>query len=598
MLARVSDTLPDSWRGLASDPTLTPDLTVRPSDAPVTATRRLPELSIDLRPHDAPPAVRKEGADLELEGVIGEGGMGRVLLARQHSLSRDVAVKTARPDASAATRAALLDEGVITGQLEHPAIVPVHALGVDPSGWPAMVMKRVEGVTWDALAADPAHPGWEGWEGDAQDRLAGHLQILTQVCNALHFAHSRGFVHRDVKPANVLIGRFGDVYVADWGVAAKVGTVTQQLCGTPAYLAPEMVNAGPVDARTDVYLLGATLHAVLTGQPRHEGSSVTEALLHAKASPPAEYGAQVPRELGALCNRACHLDPAERPQSAKAFRDELSRYVRHRDARALADQAIARLAELEQLVGEPSLEAAQQRRVDRLLLEAHFGLEQALRQFPENAPARDALARLEAIFEQRRQRALAFEREARERDPLVGAAWRTVSLAIATLITAAAAVAARGAPSAPSPLALFLFPAVVVVLFGIGAFRLRHRILHTRFNRQMFGCMTTSLGFMMAGRALGLAFDIPVHEHMARDSFVAAAVMTVCAIALMPWTALVAAVFLAAGVACVAVPEHALTTYSAATVVAMVLATTASWLMARAAQQRIECEVSGAPATS
>ena len=71
-------------------------------------------------------------------------------------------------------------------------------------------MKRVEGVSWDGLLTDAEHPGWEGWEGDASDRLAGHLQLLTQVCNALHFAHSKGVVHRDVKPQNVLIGRFGD----------------------------------------------------------------------------------------------------------------------------------------------------------------------------------------------------------------------------------------------------------------------------------------------------------------------------------------------------------------------------------------------------
>src|SRR6185295_6663298 len=97
--------------------------------------------------------------------------MGRVLLARQHSLAREVAVKTARDDTNLSAREAILWEGAISGQLEHPSIVPVHALGLDAAGRPALVMKRIEGVSWDALIADPAHPGWEGWEGTHKDRL-------------------------------------------------------------------------------------------------------------------------------------------------------------------------------------------------------------------------------------------------------------------------------------------------------------------------------------------------------------------------------------------------------------------------------------------
>ena len=135
---------------LSVDPTLQPALTIRPVDestgADTIAPRNqplqsLPSLSVDLRDAltgDVEPA--RERPDLEVRGGIGEGGMGRVLLARQHSLSRDVAVKTAKRDASQSSRDAILVEGSITGQLEHPAIVPVHALWLDPSGWPAMVM--------------------------------------------------------------------------------------------------------------------------------------------------------------------------------------------------------------------------------------------------------------------------------------------------------------------------------------------------------------------------------------------------------------------------------------------------------------------------
>ena len=145
--------MPDS---LAVDPTLQAGLTIRPADdstpGDTLASRglpmqSLPALSVDLRDALTGDAVASQvRPDLEVRGVIGEGGMGRVLLARQHSLARDVAVKTAKRDAPQSSRDAILVEGTITGQLEHPAIVPVHALGLDPSGWPARVMKRVEGV--------------------------------------------------------------------------------------------------------------------------------------------------------------------------------------------------------------------------------------------------------------------------------------------------------------------------------------------------------------------------------------------------------------------------------------------------------------------
>ena len=168
--------------------------TIRPPDLSTSETlpatsepneRSLPRLSVDLRgsmPTDGPTPPPSTGADLEVRALLGEGGMGRVLLARQHSLQRDVAVKTAKDGAAPSVRDAILREGAITGQLEHPAIVPVHALGVDSDGRPAMVMKRVEGVSWDVLVKDPDHERWEGWEGDQGDRLPGHLQLLARRC--------------------------------------------------------------------------------------------------------------------------------------------------------------------------------------------------------------------------------------------------------------------------------------------------------------------------------------------------------------------------------------------------------------------------------
>ena len=588
--------LPAQWTALTVDPTLQSDHTVRPRDseghhtlgAGPTPLQSLPALSVDLR--DAAPGAESSRSstrpDLEVRGLIGEGGMGRVLLARQHSLARDVAVKTAHRDAPQSARDAIVVEGTITGQLEHPAIVPVHALGLDPSGWPAMVMKRIEGVAWDGLLADPANPGWEGWEGEAADRLPGHLQILTLVCNAVHFAHSRGVVHRDIKPANVFIGRFGDVYLADWGVAAKVDGGRSQLCGTPAYLAPEMVTGAPVDARTDVYLLGATLHVLLTGRPRHPGSTVTESLLHARSSPPFDYGKEVPGELAALANRACHVDPGQRPPTAQVFRDELSRYLRHRDARALGTQAINRVTELEALHALPAPDDEQRRRIERLLLEARFGLEQALAQYADNAPARAALGRVEAILEQRRVRALALERDAAERDPGKGAAWRTVGLLLVTLLALGAAIVATFfSPAQPSAPAMVAFPAVVLALVGVGTFALRGQLLDTVFNRQVFACLLISMGFMLFGRILGLFVPIAPAVHFARDSFVTAGVMAVCAVAMLRWTAIISVIFLVTGTLCVIFPGASLPLFTFTTVIAMALGTLTTWWLQRSSKR-------------
>ena len=190
-------------------------------------------------------------------------------MAEQRSLAREVAIKTVKDHAGERARDALCDEAVVTGLLEHPNVIPVHALGCDSEGRPLLVMKRVEGVAWRDLLRDPEHPAWATHAAAPEDRLAFHLDVLADVSQAAAFAHSRRIVHRDIKPENVMIGEFGEVYLLDWGLAVTAGRELEPgtLVGTPAYMAPEMVGGGRVDGRTDVYLLGATLHEVLTGRP-------------------------------------------------------------------------------------------------------------------------------------------------------------------------------------------------------------------------------------------------------------------------------------------------------------------------------------------
>ncbi len=421
-------------------------LTIREEDGlPFDATRRatlpsasrpsgadLPHITLSGLADD--PAHERDGrgkADLEIRGLLGEGGMGRVHVAHQRSLDREVAIKTVRPEVrDPAAIATLIAEAVITGSLEHPSIVPVHAMGVDRTGRPLLVMKRVEGFTWADLLHDPAHPGWARLPNLPSERLVAHLEILLHVCNAIELAHSRGIVHRDIKPGNVMVGSFGEVYVVDWGIAARIESLREQggnrIVGTPAYMAPELVSAdlGPVDERTDVYLLGATLHEILTGRPRHEGTNLFQVLSAAFESRPQEYGVDVAPELAAIGRKATQADRELRYPSARDFRQAVSDYLHHRGSIALSDAARRRL---EELTASGSRAGEDPEGQHRLMTECRFGFMQALGAWPENEAARRGLDRClevmlhQAIAERRPSSARALLAELEKPSPVLAA---------------------------------------------------------------------------------------------------------------------------------------------------------------------------------
>jgi hypothetical protein len=344
---------------------------------PTAVLARLPALPVSEGGDDA---------DLVVQAVLGTGGMGVVHLARQRSLMRDVAVKRLGRSDPALVEG-LLREAMVTGSLEHPNIVPVHALGRDRTGDPVLVMKRIEGRKWsDAVRQDLAATG--RLDEAAEEK---HLRVLLDVCNALQYAHRRGVVHRDVKLGNVMIGEFGEVYLVDWGIAAPVGTrPTGNVVGTPGYMAPEMVDGGPVTERTDVYLLGATLHHLLVGRSRHfGGKGVYDVLRSAFESAPYAYGAGIPAELAAICNRAMARDPADRFESALAFQSALEAYLKHRGSSRMARNAALRMEELFALLDV----RGDERRVADAISAVRFGLRQALEAWPENEAARADLVR-------------------------------------------------------------------------------------------------------------------------------------------------------------------------------------------------------------
>ncbi len=337
--------------------------------------------------------------DLELMGLLGEGGMGVVHLARQRSLGREVAIKTLKPGVrSHKAPLSLLREAILTGGLEHPNVIPIHALGLDEGGLPMLVMKRVEGVRWGDLIADPARIG-----DAAVEPLLYHLSVLAQVCNAVHFAHARGVIHLDLKPDNIMIGRYGEVYLMDWGIAQELGRAPGGgepggIVGTPAYMAPEMTFGDPsrLSERTDVYLIGAILHEILTGSPPHTGPSIFTVLLKVAESAPRQFGLEVPAELAAICNKAMSADPQARYEDAQALQRALSRFVQHRDSFRLGAQAQVHLKALQGLLAA----SVRDDDVDRAFGACRFGFLQALDIWPGNEEARAGLAQaLRAMIE-------------------------------------------------------------------------------------------------------------------------------------------------------------------------------------------------------
>ncbi|GGK54778.1 Stk1 family PASTA domain-containing Ser/Thr kinase [Nocardia camponoti] len=266
----------------------------------------------------------------ELGEIIGFGGMSEVHKARDLRLSRDVAIKVLRADLARDPTFYLRfkREAQNAAALNHPAIVAVYDTGeatVDNGPLPYIVMEYVEGDTLRDIVRS---------KGPIPPRKA--MEIIADVCAALDFSHKAGIVHRDVKPANVMINRAGAVKVMDFGIARAIAdaanpmTQTSAVIGTAQYLSPEQARGETVDARSDVYSLGCVLFEVLTGQPPFIGDSpLAVAYQHVKEDPPlpSTVNPNVPRELDSVILKAMAKNPANRYQTAAEMRADLIRVL-------------------------------------------------------------------------------------------------------------------------------------------------------------------------------------------------------------------------------------------------------------------------------
>jgi formylglycine-generating enzyme required for sulfatase activity/serine/threonine protein kinase len=312
-------------------------------------------------------------ADYEFLELLGEGGMGVVYEARQTSIDRRIAIKMIKPHEArhSSQCAKFVTEAVVTGDLEHPNIVPVYDLGTNDAGQPFYAMKRVHGTPWCDVIAELG--------------VEENLRILMHVADAVAFAHSKGVVHRDLKPANVMLGEFGEVLVMDWGVAAaastasKAATLTDRsaMCGTPAYMSPEMA-LGTIDRigpASDIYLLGGILYEIITGLQPHTGKTVMQCLMAAANNEiqPCELGG----ELIEIARCAMDAEPARRYPSVKAFQAAVADYQSHAQSFMISQRADERLEQAEHTGNYDDY------------VQALFGYRQALELWPGNRGAQE-----------------------------------------------------------------------------------------------------------------------------------------------------------------------------------------------------------------
>ncbi len=337
-------------------------------------------------------------ADYTMVDKLGHGGMGDVYAARQDSLDRVLALKVIRPLAGqrrvellengtlasveTERRKQFLSEAIVTSDLDHPNIVPIHDVALTSRGDLFYTMKRVAGTPWS-----------EAMDGKSQHE---NLEILLKVCDAIAFAHTRGIVHRDIKPENIMLGDFGVVMVMDWGLALPTSNYQKQdsifvsmaLGGTPAFMAPELAT-GPLEKigpATDIYLLGATLYTIITGNAPHHGSNISACLRAVKRNTISPVAKNKHGELLNIAMKAMATKPDDRYSSVPDFQLAIRDYQSHSASISLAASAAKDLEK-----GEKNSSYSD-------LSRACFRYEEAVKSWPDNQNAINGLAETRKIY--------------------------------------------------------------------------------------------------------------------------------------------------------------------------------------------------------
>ncbi len=313
-----------------------------------------------------------------------KGGIGQVWVARDRELQREVAVKEiqAKYVDSDSLKARFLLEAEITGNLEHPGIVPVYSLGRNASGRPFYAMRFIHGETL-STAIQRFHEARKAEGEKASPRSSSTwgvefqqlLRRFLDVCDAMEYAHSRGVIHRDLKPGNIMLGEYGETLVVDWGIAKRIGktdivvvhgeigeevdfdpgvsvgndTQPGTSIGTPSYMSPEQARGalGELGPASDVYSLGATLYELLTGTFPFPAENVRQIIARVKAgdlAPPRTLVPSLPPQLEAICLKAMAFQPAQRYQSARELALDLEHWIADEPVAAYPERSVQKVS--------------------------------------------------------------------------------------------------------------------------------------------------------------------------------------------------------------------------------------------------------------
>jgi len=311
-----------------------------------------------------------ESIRYDLFDTIAEGAMGTIVVGRDRDLRRKVAVKILKAEpVSEDVLRRFIGEAQVTAQLDHPNIVPIYSLNISPEGSVSFAMKLVHGKTLREFIAETRGQYRARGRPDGEHSLHARLAVFLRVCDAIAFAHSKGVIHRDLKPDNIMIGEFGEVYVMDWGVARVVSGKGEggecaenvvpspsdecKVIGTPRYMAPEQARGEctRVDERSDLYALGIMLFELTLLKPAREGETLREMLRNAEEGrlAPLEHavaGERVPVEIKAIVRRATALRMDERYATVRELADDIRRFLRGEEVRAKPDTLIQKYARI------------------------------------------------------------------------------------------------------------------------------------------------------------------------------------------------------------------------------------------------------------
>jgi len=297
--------------------------------ATVIKSQPVPAGGTAFRPQGTAPAGPAEPESIavrigryEILGELGHGAMGVVYKATDPKIGRTVAIKTLSSTGLGSTeleqyRARFLVEAKSAGRLNHPNVVAVHDVTDDEHGRPCLVLEFVEGTTLDRLVLEEHLP------------FTRLLELICQTARALAYAHGHGIVHRDVKPANIMVTKAGQAKLSDFGIAKLEGTsmtIAGQVMGTPAFMSPEQCTGSGVDARSDIFSLGAVLYTLSSGEKPFPGdtfTSVAYKVVHTNPAPIRDLNPSLPEQLDVIIARCMAKNPEERYASADQLANDL-----------------------------------------------------------------------------------------------------------------------------------------------------------------------------------------------------------------------------------------------------------------------------------